>query len=260
MVCYFSDDNINKMADEFLAMRQRFADLRQRYLVRPWVSAKGREFATHGFARRLSMLVRSIEMVYSLLPPEQQQEDVPGHDTVTEATVAIQAFVINASGCIDNLAWVWVHEKDVRRPNGEPLPREHVGLRSANKSVRATFTKGLRDYLDTREEWFDHLTHFRDSLAHRVPLYIPPYIITPEKLDQYNQLSAEANAAAAKGDADGFWKADKERDALGIFRPWMVSAVTDDKAPVVFHAQLIADYNTVHEIGERVLAELGAKP
>jgi len=259
MVCYFSDENIKQMADEYSAMKRRYADLRQRYLVRPWTTDAGREFATHGFGRRLSMLVRSIEMVYALLPPEQQQEDVPSHATVTEATVAIQAFVINASGCIDNLAWVWVHERDVRRPNGEPLPREHVGLRSANKSVRATFTKGFRDYLTTREEWFDHLTHFRDSLAHRVPLYIPPYIITPEKLDDYNRLSVEANVAAARGDTAGFWKADDARDALGIFRPWMVTAVTDQKA-VVFHAQLIADYNTVHEIAEGMLAELDVKP
>ncbi len=256
MVCYFSDEHLQQMHAELVAVRGRFSDLRQRYIVRPWANVRAREFAHHGFGRRLSMLMRAINVVYDLLPPDQQQEDIPSHDTVTEATMAIQAFVINTSGCIDNLAWVWVHERNIHNADGTPINKNHVGLRSHNASVRSTFTQGFRDYLDTREDWFAHLTTFRDALAHRVPLYIPPYIITPELLDQYNALSAQANAAAAQGNIDGYWEADAARDALGIFRPWMTNAVTEGGNPMVFHAQLIADYNTVDEIGREMLAEL----
>jgi hypothetical protein len=91
---------------------------------------------------------------------------------VVDAAIAIQAFTMNAFGCIDNIAWIWVHEKDIKNGNGTELQRKHVGLRKPK--VHDKLTKEFQAYLATRQDWFDSLVDFRDSLAHRIPLYIPP--------------------------------------------------------------------------------------
>ncbi len=50
------------------------------------------------------MLVRAIDQVYEVLPPEK--EYIPEHNEVMGATIAIQSFVLNTFGCLDNLAWI----------------------------------------------------------------------------------------------------------------------------------------------------------
>jgi hypothetical protein len=41
-----------------------------------------------------------------LLPPAQ--EKIPERDVVVDAAIAIQAFTMNAFGCLDNIAWILV--------------------------------------------------------------------------------------------------------------------------------------------------------
>ena len=48
---------------------------------------------------------------------------------VVDAATAIQAFTMNAFGCLDNIAWIWVYEKDIKSGDGTELQRKNVGLR-----------------------------------------------------------------------------------------------------------------------------------
>jgi hypothetical protein len=36
--------------------------------------------------------------------------------------------VFNAFGCLDNLAWIWVHEKELKGQDGNDLKAQWVGL------------------------------------------------------------------------------------------------------------------------------------
>ncbi|WP_162901315.1 hypothetical protein [Breoghania sp. L-A4] len=123
-------------------------------------------------------MVRAIDVVFEKLPPEL--DTIPDRDTVVDATLMIQAFVLNAFGCLDNLAWIWVCEKPVLNARGKELGPLEVGLGPKRRDVRASFSKEFVAYLEKRQDWVDkHLKGFRDSLAHRIPLYIPPYIVSP---------------------------------------------------------------------------------
>src|SRR3546814_11603884 len=62
----------------------------------------------------------------------------------------------------------------VTSPSGQPLNRNDIGLRPKSKKVRASLPQELQDYLSGHDEWFRYLENYRDALAHRVPLYIPP--------------------------------------------------------------------------------------
>ena len=114
----------------------------------------------HGFCRRLGILARAIDLVFEGLPPER--EDIPDRNEVVDATIAIQSFVSNTFGCLDNLAWICVYEKDVRSEDGAELNPRSIGLGKGNKQVRSSFSNEFRAYLDTRQKWFDHLKGFRE--------------------------------------------------------------------------------------------------
>ena len=252
MAAYFSAEHIAKLRQAHQEVHEKFAELRQRYIIRNYKSERAREFATHGFGRRLGTLVRAIDQVYEILPPER--EDIPERDEVVDATIAIQSFVLNTFGCLDNLAWIWVYEKDIKGKEGNELDPKRVGLGS--KQVRASFSNEFRAYLDSRQKWLENLKDFRDSLAHRIPLYIPPFIVTPATVDEYNRLEQASGEAAQRADFQEYDRLQLEQKRLGLFRPWMTHSQFEKAPSVVFHSQLVADYVTIDEVGRTMLEEL----
>ena len=127
MAAYFNEEQLAKLYDARGTLLVRFLRLQLRLQARAYKTERGKEFAFHGFLRRLGTLVRAIDQVFTILPPER--ESIPENDEVKDATIAIQAFVFNLVGCIDNLAWIWVSEKAVKAPNGADLDPRSVGLR-----------------------------------------------------------------------------------------------------------------------------------
>ncbi len=138
MASLYSDAQITELHEGRTAANRAFANLRERYLVRGYKDARAEEHAQHGFSRRLGTLIRAVDLVFDLLPPEL--DAIPERDTVVDATIAIQSFMLNTFGCLDNLAWIFVYEKGVTKPDGAALDPQSVNLGS--KAVRARFSKG----------------------------------------------------------------------------------------------------------------------
>jgi hypothetical protein len=252
MAGYFSAEHLVRLEQGRLEVHTQFADLRERFLIRTYNSDRAQEHARHGFSRRLGTLVRAIDLVFETLAPKR--EDIPERDEVISATIAIQSFVLNTFGCLDNLAWIWVYEKNVKAKDGKELDPKKVGLGS--RDVRRSFTNEFRAYLDSRQDWFEFLKDFRDSLAHRIPLYIPPYIVTPETVEEYNRLEKAIGEAIRLRKYDEHDRLRLEQDKLGRFRPWMTHSRFEEAPSVVFHTQMLADFVTVDEFGRTMLEEL----
>jgi hypothetical protein len=100
MGCYFSAQRIAELRQGRNEVRPQYRKLSEKYLARQYKNNRGAEFAKHGFCRRMETLVHITENVFDLLPPEL--EAIPDRDDVVSATVAIQAFTLNAFGCLDN--------------------------------------------------------------------------------------------------------------------------------------------------------------
>ena len=47
-----------------------------------------------------------------------------------------------------------------------------------------------------------------------------------------------------------------ERNALTAFRPWMQHSFIEQAHPMVFHVQMLADFNTIDEMARKMLEEL----
>jgi hypothetical protein len=250
----FSTEGLQKLKDELCTVPGKHFGLMQAFLGRNFANGDAREYAQHGFMRRLKTMARSIANTFELLPPELREP--PARDLLHDAEIQIQAFVFNAFAATDNLGWILVKEHGLKLPNGADIPKERIGLRPGNVAVRGAVSPEFRAYLETREEWFRHMEDFRHSLAHRVPLYIPPFCVDPRNESAYNDLERRKMQAAQQGRFMDFERLSAEQDRLGFFQPWMVHSVRHDPRPMYFHPQLLADFNTVHEMAEKTLEEL----
>lgn len=187
----FSDEALREIQEEYQTVSGKYERLMVRYQARMYRNARAQEFASQGFSRRLKTLVRCIDNVFEILPPDRI--DLPTSHELSDAAINIQAFVINVFGCLDNLAWIFVLEQGLTRDDGSPIPNTWVGLGKGNDFVRGSLSPEFQDYINGLNAWFDVQGNYRHALAHRVPLYIPPYIVpkTSKKayLDLENQIS-----------------------------------------------------------------------
>jgi hypothetical protein len=191
-------------------------------------------------------------LLFRLLPPELEQ--IPPRDDVVDATIAIHAFTTDAFGCLENIAWIWLYEKDVKNEDGTALDLREVGL--GKKKFRKSLTPQFRAYIDGKQEWFGNLISFRDSLAHRIPLFIPPYVIPKLNVAKYDELEKAKFIEPALSDPVEYEKVNAEQLKLCQFLPGMTHSIYKDAPQVEFHSQLLNDYVTIDEYGYTLLEEL----
>ena len=214
-------------------------------------SEEAREFSQHGFMRRLGTLRRAIRNVFNLIPLDQVQ--VPDRPTLQDAQINIQAFFANVYGSIDNLAWIWIHER------GVVVRRNRVGLRSHNIEVRSTFSVDFQAYLKSLDDWIEYIIEYRDALAHRIPVYIPPGGVPEANIPACNDLGRQMTEALYVRE-DGFLyeRLAAKQEKLLVWQPLISHSVKETTNPYRFHIQMLADFITVEEIAYKVLEELMA--
>ncbi len=250
---FYTAEQLAQLQEGYYSVNPAYERLLGEYLSLTLANEAAYEFARHGFVRRLGTLKRCIENVYSVYLPERF--DKPSRNECLDLAINLQSFIFNVFGCIDNLAWVWVKEKDIR-DKGRPLRSQQVGLRSGCVVVHETLSREFRQYLVSREQWFAYLEGYRHALAHRIPLYVAPYTLNPAKLDEYNELERSKNEAHSKRHYDLWLALDAEQTDLGKFTPFMMHSFSEGTLPVGFHFQVLADWNTVVEMADKFLKEL----
>lgn len=252
MTC-FSNEDLKKLQERRLEVAGKCQHLVASYLRRDYKDVHAREYAEHGLSRRVKTLARCIDNVFRILPPDRVE--LPSSDERYDVMVNIQAFVFNVFGSIDNLAWIWVQEKPVRRENGAPIPNNWVGLAKDNHFVRSSLSTEFQQYLKGADDWFDYLGNFRHALAHRIPLYIPPYTISPDKEAAYQRLEAAMWQALKENDFAEHERLKCKQKEMAKFIPMMAHSLEKSRA-VRFHSQLLCDFLTVEEVAEKMLKEL----
>jgi hypothetical protein len=213
---YYSEQSLAELQRGFDDIPSKYTALLFAFNDRSYTAARAREFAMHGFIRRLATLRRCIGLVFTLLPPASS--DIPSETATEEATIAVQAFLFNVYGCMDNLAWTWVEERGLRTTNGKPLSRAQVGLKPKCELVWQSFTAAFRAYLESMGDWFAHLEEYRHALAHRVPLYIPPFAVSPADQSAYQALEEQIHTAVFnRSGSNAIRELKKHQKALTFF-------------------------------------------
>jgi hypothetical protein len=251
-VAFFKPEQIRDLLDAVEQLQSKHDQLVLTFNHYVYISDKAAEYARNGYMRRVDTLRRCIENVYALIPPET--DVIPDRTVLYDAQINIQAFVANVYGAIDNLAWIWVYERGLETK----IHRTRIGLRAKHTELRATFSDSFRTYLQTIDPWLEYQIEYRDALAHRIPLYIPPGGVKPKDVDAYNDLSRRMTEALyAKRDGFEYERLSAEQEKLLIFQPLITHSVTETTAHFAFHVQMIPDFNTIEEIGYKMLEELG---
>jgi len=208
----------------------------------------------HGLSRRLADLRHGVDRIFEVLPPDAVD---PGPRDLRDATAFLQAFVINAFGAVDNIAWIWTSETDPRDARGRPLRRGQIGFTPDHVLLRATVSDRTRACLEAAGAWFGYLEDYRHALAHRIPLYIPPKTFDDADTAEFRRLEDEL---MARGWTPERWiEVQAAQRRLGTFDPVMMHSYGEQARPVRFHAQIVCDFATVVEVAEHVVTDLDAR-
>jgi hypothetical protein len=131
-----------------------------------------------------------------------------------------------------------------------------VRARAGGFELRSTLSAEFQAYLQTLDEWMKYVIEYRDALAHRIPLYIPPGSVRPANVDAYNELSQQMDAALyVKEDGFLYERLAAQQEQLLVFQPMITHSVRETTGHVRFHAQMLVDFMTVEEIGYKMLDE-----
>jgi hypothetical protein len=249
----FKPEQISELQDGFDEVQAKADEITEMLLCWDYKTAEGREYGIHGLARRMFNIAWCIQRVYELLPP--QLDVIPDHASRKDAEVFIQAAVFGVYGALENLAFVWAFERAVPDKNGKPLSHMKIGFNSKRKEFWSSLPVELQEYFgcEMNVKWRSNLESFRHSLGHRIPLYIPPYLV---KLPDYENLEKSKNDALGKLNMEAHGRLQAEQTKLRTFKPMIAHSLNDGTPPIIFHAQLLADFNTVEEACRNVFEKL----
>jgi hypothetical protein len=68
--CYFTAEDVAALNSAKDDAHTKFEALRNKLVARTYNSNRGREYAVSGLIRRLDTMIRAIDYVYNILPPE----------------------------------------------------------------------------------------------------------------------------------------------------------------------------------------------
>ncbi len=248
-----SPEFVSQLNEKLSEIPRKALDIQTRLYGRTYRHDRGREFAFHGFGRRLSILERCIYNVFAAIPASQT--DQPTRQARLDADINIQAFVFNVFGALDNLAWMWAFERLAEGENLQ-IPRREVNLNRPDSPIRSSFSRDFQDFLNRLTEWFRFQEDYRHALAHRIPLYIPPSAVPTDDVGAHRSLGEAMYTARARGDIAETKRLRRAQSHLAVFQPVMIHSFGEQSRPVVFHPQLLADFECVGDIATRVLNEL----
>ncbi len=252
----YGAEDLAKMMEAFSSIDERYNSLREDLILRDYRSTRGQEFAVHGFCRRLHTLALTTRHVFEMLPPDI--ESVPQKEVLDDVTIQVQAFVFNVFGAIDNLAWCLFYEKGMKRENGKAVPASWIALSPDNKFLVPTLSKPFREHIAELKTWFDVIEGYRHGLAHRIPLYIPPFAIPTDKIAEYHDLDAKVLDALSRHAWDEMEKHEAAQLAMHVFHPEMMHSFEEGVSSVRFHPQMLSDFGLVEVLGRRMLNELNS--
>lgn len=210
-------------------------------------SEQAREYVLHGLGRRLKLLKLCMSKIFRLFPPDSAKPLDP--EDLHDVQISLHAFVMNLYGSFENMAWAFVYRHDLMVKIGD---RKRVGM--FMRSTQRFLPEPLATYLtsETMTKWHaDYLKNYRDALAHRIPLYIPPATYTPAEGERYNELDRleyEHIAAQRWGELE---RVREEKRGLGTACPMFLHAFAADggSRPIYLHPQILCDVRTILEFG-----------
>jgi len=203
-----------------------------------------KKYLRYGIGRRLKIIKHCIQNIFQIFPPERK--NILEDSEQQNITINLQAFLVNIFGVLDNMAWVIIREKGINIQNNSNV---NLFKKDVKKVLDDNIEKEkvFKDYLssDKTKNWHDtYLKNYRDSLSHRIPLYVPPKAMTKEQAEKESFLEIEKRKAILNFDFEKSDELEKKIDSIGFPAPVFSHSITEC---IVLHFQLITDFKTIEE-------------
>ena len=205
-----------------------------------------------GAGRRLKTITRCLENIFEVFPVDRE-EKLSG-DELSDIAIYIHSYFINIAGLFDNLGWVFVYENNLYgKPGDNKINRHGVGL--FNRKTQARLKPELVGYLTEERisSWYENYSKgYRDALAHRVPLYVPPAILNEEEAESYRGIEQDIGQLdlSKPENIDKWGEMMGSQKALGSISMFFAHSAGEN-GPALLHAQLVCDYLTVEEVMDK---------
>lgn len=209
---------------------------------------KAAEYLMQGVGRRLKILIKCIHNIFRIFPIEKT--DILSREDLTDLDINLHAFFVNIAGTLDNLAWVFVYENDLfGNPEEGRIDMHRVGL--FKKKTQKHLNSDLNLYLksDSMQSWYAEYTkNYRDALAHRIPLYVPPAVLTDDETKEYIFLEKQMWDFSSPESISKAQEAHEKINRMGRACPFFVHSHDEGSKPLYIHAQVISDLMTIEEV------------
>lgn len=222
--------------------------------------AQARYYLCYGAGRRMMMLWRSYQHLIFIANPERVEPLLDNE--VHELGRDINLIYMHLRGTLDNFAWCILYEKC---PTYLSMNKMEVGLFS--KSLRPMLKKiSAWEAIQEHAEWNKEVKERRDPVAHRIPLTIPPAILTPDEgrktVNLQNEWCESLNSMRESNFAEIEVETDQltsRMDHLGRFVPFFMHH--PDEAPIPIYPTLpndMAHLVKLSHVVQKALAPAGA--
>lgn len=234
------NDGISRMTAEFHEAAIML-DLFRAQLINP----RAIQYASYGIGRRLLMLRINLIHLFRMC---DRPADRPLHgDSGHELSTHLNSFYIHLHGLLDNLAWMMAYELSLFRGVSEDkqLDRCKVGL------FKPAFQGELNDlsttdFLRSKVDWHVATKDWRDPIAHRIPLYAVPCVLTEAEKEKFEQLWQLETDALKQGLVALSEQYHEQKMRLGTYHP--IFAHESDVLPTPIKEQVEVDARNLLDI------------
>jgi hypothetical protein len=267
---HYEPESLREIEIQFSKLRFRYQEILARavYLGGKLKEERAKEFFRHGVGRRIEILHRSIDNIFRLFPPEQE-EKLSQEDRI-DVEINLHAFLINIYGIVENLALSLAYENDLigdYRGEGraqrlwrrivrwgwwrkqQKVPEGQVNL--FNKRFQRLLNPTLAQYLkqESIRNWYrNYAKNYRDALAHRIPPYVPPFTLNPTEAKRFAEIDTELQHLSYASDLPLIESLHEEQDRLGRPNPLFQHSFSENSRPVFLHGQVLNDFLTVEDL------------
>lgn len=250
----YTERHQRSLREDLITCRSQLLDVAAVTLqaAKPFEGSPCWRHMVYGVARRAGFVQHGLQRLFDALPPESQTS-LPS-SAVRDATLLLHALLMHVSGIWDNWAWAYL-----LRHECAPRHARDVGI--FKEKVVGQLPPCLREFLKSErvQSWRRlHAIGSRDSLAHRIPPYIPPSVHDPETGNALRRRISDLEAQGRTGEVLDFAvQAVREGSPCFLF---LAYAGDEEQNPMYLHPQVLSDAMLVAEFGRLFLKHWGEAP
>jgi len=225
------------------------------YITNICSNPSAKDNLSYGAGRRILVIKENYISINEIAYPKKSDPLNPEENVVLN--LHLNSLYFHLSGLLDNLAWAVVLESSIfptfNEQNGRD--RRRVGLFKDEFLGKIQNVKNgiLYKELKSKLDWHRQLADLRDPLAHRIPLYVTPAILTEEQGEKYRQLRIQFYECMDKNDFEGAEKALHQQQTLGTYGGLFVNVENGDWQEYPITSQIEKDLENFIEIATAVV-------